>query len=87
MAVIAFGNGMRALAALHRYKQRRKLMLQPTRELHAGVNEFQRIYGFRVTTYADFVDGFFSKPCTGDMRQMLDDLEPYAAYLRGDKHP
>lgn len=50
MRAYAFGNGMVALDALHRYKNRRKLMLQPTRELHAGMNEFQRINGYRVGT-------------------------------------
>jgi len=81
----AFGNGMVALNALRLYKNRRKLMLQPTRELHAGMVEFQRIHGYRLVTYADFVDNFFRTPHTGDMVQMLDDLAPYRAYLRGEK--
>ena len=79
----AFGNGMVALDALHRYKMRRKLLLQPTRELHAGMVEFQRVNGYRQVTYADFVDSFFAKPRTDDMRQMLDDLVQWRDYLRG----
>lgn len=83
----AFGNGMVALDALHRYKNRRKLMLQPTRELHSSMNEFQRINGYQLVSYEKFVDSFFPQPRTDDMVQMLDDLAPYAAYLRGGKHP
>lgn len=81
----AFGDGMVALDALHQYKNRRKLMLQPTTALHAGMLEFQRIHGYKLTTYENFVDGFFPKPRTDDMRQMLDDIAPYRAYLRGQK--
>lgn len=85
---LTFGNGMAALEALQLYKQRRKLKLQPTRALHAGMNEFQRTSGYRVVPYATFVDAFFTKPRTDDMVAMLDDLQPYAAYLRGEgKHP
>lgn len=80
-----FGNGMTALDALRRYKMRRKLMLQPTRELHAGMVEFQRINGYRQTTYAAFVDAFFPQPHTGDMVQYLDDIAPHRAYLRGQR--
>lgn len=78
----AFGNGMVALDALHRYKKRRKLFEQPTREMHAGMNEFQRLYGYKQTTYADFVDNFFGTPYTDDMKQMLDDIAEYRSYLR-----
>lgn len=83
MTVFAFGNGMVALDALARYKKRRALSLQPTRELHAGMNEFQRAYGYRQVTYVDFVDSFFVTPYTDDMRQMLDDIAEHRAYLRG----
>lgn len=78
----AFGDGMVALDALHRYKMRRKLFLQPTRELHGGMVEFQRIHGYQKVTYENFVDGFFAKPRTDDMRQMLDDIAEYRIWLR-----
>lgn len=80
------GDGFRALDALMAYKQRHKLMLQPTRELHSGMNHFQRLYGYQQATYAAFVEGFFPKPHTGDMQTMLDDIEPYRAQLRGERH-
>lgn len=68
--MIAYG----PLEALHAYKHRRKLFLHPTRELHAGMNEFQRLNGFRLTTYDDFADNFFARPRTDDMRQMVEDI-------------
>lgn len=76
ITTVAFGNGMAALDALHRYKKRRELRLLPTRELHAGMNEFQRIHGYRVVAYADFVRSFVARPRTDDMRQMVDDVLP-----------
>lgn len=72
----AFGDGMAALATLDKYKRRRQLRLAPTRQFWRSMQDFQRLHGYRLVTYTDFVDGFLARPRTDDMRQMADDVLP-----------
>lgn len=71
-----FGDGMASLATLHNYKRRRQLRLAPTREFWRDMRDFQRLHGYRLVTYEDFVDNFLARPRTDDMRQMVDDVLP-----------
>ncbi len=76
VAVAIFGDGMAALATLDRYKRRRQLRLAPTREFWRAMRHFQRIHGYKLVAYGDFVDGFLARPRTDDMRQMVEDVLP-----------